>query len=473
MLEIEANTSQILVRKLAEQSQKYLYSGDEDGLKYLLGRYKKLPHILETQLFYKNNHYFVNGENIPLNYQSEKRRYRGSELILINQQLAFKTSTTLIFRPTKIIGMPNKNTLLTSDLKVKVTILLSLEHVGDKVIQMVRKSIGIILTILIGGLVIGWKISSSLISPLKNLAEQTEADSDTDDHKPDEIEQISNHLIALKLNIKKKHEIITNAQIVSANLATKNKNLNALIKIKNDFVFQISHEIKTPLTSIAMHLENLKTESLGKLNTKQKDRLKRVSQISARLSRLVEPLIGFAIRENSHLATLGKEIDLMSSAKQIVFSLESQEQDYQVRIFLDTSLKEYKIFANPDHVEQVLLNLIHNAIKASPPGSMVAVRASEYNKTHIKIFIEDRGFGIDKQLSKKLFIEPIKNNLSESSVNGIGLYICKFLVEMNRGIIWFETNELQGTTFSFTLPKIYPIIILKEDSDASQSTYSR
>jgi signal transduction histidine kinase len=115
-----------------------------------------------------------------------------------------------------------------------------------------------------------------------------------------------------------------------------------------------------------------------------------------------------------------------------------------------------RIWADPDRLRQVLTNLVSNAVKYSPPGDSIVVRARERGAQHIVIEVVDHGLGIPPEQIGKLFQKFARVRSEDHlkvSGTGLGLYICRLIVEGHGGQIWVESEPGKGSTFGMALPK--------------------
>lgn len=227
-------------------------------------------------------------------------------------------------------------------------------------------------------------------------------------------------------------------------------------RMKSDFVSNVSHELRTPLTSIKGAVELLLTGAEGPISDSQKEFLTIVKNNSVRLIKLISDLLDLSKIESGKIemeinrARLGKiitdaitEIKMLSVNKGIDLVFRNGENPAE-------------ILCDENRIRQVLINLMGNAIKFTPQGGTITVTLEE-TEEWLKTNVTDTGTGIAKENFSKLF-EKFQQ-LDSSSTRpaggtGLGLAISKSIVEAHKGKVWLESKLGQGSTFSFTLPKM-------------------
>jgi signal transduction histidine kinase len=211
--------------------------------------------------------------------------------------------------------------------------------------------------------------------------------------------------------------------------------------------------VKTPLTALIGLVANLHDGLVGPITHRQKDYLECIKSISDRIKRLLSALLQFAIAETGKIPLDRRPLPMSEMAQQVLIALQSIQEERGVPCVIGESMHGKYAFADRDRVEQILLNLVHNAIKASPAGSTVVIEAQEM-ETELMVIVRDSGSGICPSDQPRLLREHLCSERSQGG--GVGLYISRYLVELHGGRIWFESQEGKGTTFFFTLPKSLP-----------------
>jgi signal transduction histidine kinase len=229
-----------------------------------------------------------------------------------------------------------------------------------------------------------------------------------------------------------------------------NQRLNEILRLKNDLMLQLSHEVKTPLTALSNLLANLRDGLVDPLTDRQRDYLDRVTRLSDRIKRLLSALLHFAVAETGNIQLDRRPVSMAEMGQEVLIALQSIQEERRVQCVIAESMHGRYAFADRDRVEQILMNLVHNAIKASSAGSIVVIETQEIGNDLV-VSVKDSGSGIRLSDQSRLFQEPLYPDRAHG--NGIGLYISRYLVELHGGRIWFESQEGKGATFFFTLPK--------------------
>jgi PAS domain S-box-containing protein len=226
-------------------------------------------------------------------------------------------------------------------------------------------------------------------------------------------------------------------------------------RMKTAFVSTVSHELKSPLTSIKGFISTLLTDEDGYYD---KDTVRGFYQIidreCERLIRMINDLLNVSRIEAGHALELYPEpVDLLPLIEKVVTVQKSYTEKHHIKIDVDGDLPI--IVADEDKVDQILTNLISNAIKYSPRGGEITVSARR-DGTGVIFAVEDEGIGIPAEHLPRVFehFHRVDNrNTRQVGGTGIGLTIAKHLVEAHGGRIWAESEPGKGSTFRFTLPE--------------------
>ncbi|MNS20120.1 Alkaline phosphatase synthesis sensor protein PhoR [compost metagenome] len=238
-------------------------------------------------------------------------------------------------------------------------------------------------------------------------------------------------------------------------LRTANEELRQLDRVKADLVSAVSHELRTPLTSIRGFAEFLEDGIGGDLGPEQIEFVRHIQSNTLRLQRLVDDLLDFARLEAGTFKLAFRSSDLRTSLTEVVESLEPLAQEKQVHLDAGLPADPLLIEADTGRVEQVLINLITNAIKFTPPGGHVVVSAHR-GPEHVEFSIQDTGIGIANDRLPRVFqkfYQVDATTTREQGGAGLGLSIAKALVEAHGGQIGVESELGRGSTFWFTLPQ--------------------
>ncbi|MGB3941209.1 MAG: ATP-binding protein [Candidatus Manganitrophaceae bacterium] len=227
-------------------------------------------------------------------------------------------------------------------------------------------------------------------------------------------------------------------------------------RLKSEFVSHVSHEIRTPLTSIKGYIDNLRDGAAGELNQKQRAYLERMYQNADRLIRLISDLLDLSRIESGKMRIALFPVSIPDLIDDVigVFRPIAIEKGLQVTVVPFDG--EGKVLGDRDKLEQVVINLIDNAIKFTPSGGQITVSLKE-TAGEIAVSIQDTGIGIPLNEQPRIFdrfyrVEKTSDAVIEGT--GLGLFISKTLIEMHGGEIWvMSEKEGAGSEFRFILPR--------------------
>jgi signal transduction histidine kinase len=219
-----------------------------------------------------------------------------------------------------------------------------------------------------------------------------------------------------------------------------------------DFVADVSHELRTPLTSIKGTIETLRDGAVNDLEVR--DRFLATAEAETdRLIRLVNNLLMLSRADSAALDLRRKPMDVGRLAQALADRLveQAQARDLTIEVSIDPEVPP--AWADADRIEQVLLNLLDNAIKYSRPGGSITLRVSAAPDRRVLVRVVDEGIGIPiAELPRvgERFYRADKARTGGG--HGLGLAIAQSLVHAHGGELWLESTEGIGTTACFTLP---------------------
>ncbi len=228
--------------------------------------------------------------------------------------------------------------------------------------------------------------------------------------------------------------------------------IRRLETMRRDFIANVSHELKTPLTSIKGFVETLLE---GALEDKENNRnfLQIIQEHANRLDKLVNDLLSLSHLESKGIVINRSEFNLNNQLNEIVAGFKSQIKSKGIAITSQLP-KELIISGDKDRLEQVLVNLIDNAIKFNKDKGYIKIFAQDYSG-NIKIIIEDSGMGIPQRDIPRIFERFYRVDKARSRQlggTGLGLSIVKHIVELHGGTVGVESAEGLGSKFWFSLP---------------------
>ncbi|MCK4739088.1 MAG: PAS domain-containing sensor histidine kinase, partial [Deltaproteobacteria bacterium] len=222
--------------------------------------------------------------------------------------------------------------------------------------------------------------------------------------------------------------------------------------IKRDFVANVSHELRTPLASIKGYSETLLDGGLNDRTTLE-DFLRIIDKHATRMSRLIDDLLILSRLESQQFPMITNPADIDELVNSVTDSLRKQARDKGVELVLEKSGKLPQISTDRDRLEQVLVNLLDNAIKYTPAGGKVQVRLFMVSGA-IKVEVSDNGIGIPPQDMPRIFerfYRVDKARSRELGGTGLGLAIVKHIIQSLGGTIDVESKLGEGTVFSISL----------------------
>lgn len=226
--------------------------------------------------------------------------------------------------------------------------------------------------------------------------------------------------------------------------------MKRLERQKDDFVNFASHELKTPLTSIKAFTQLLQR----KLRTKENlTILQRMSIQEERLVRLINDFLDVNKIQTGDLALRKSFFDLDTLLLKIIDSFRYMNISYEI---VKIGKAEKQIFADEDRIEQVISNLLTNAMKYSPDVNKVVITVSQDDFGTL-VSVRDFGVGIYKKDQEKIFDRFYRTERAEEarvSGFGLGLYIVREIIKGHGGTIWVESEKGKGSTFLFQLPQM-------------------
>lgn len=226
-------------------------------------------------------------------------------------------------------------------------------------------------------------------------------------------------------------------------------------KLKRDFVSTVSHELRTPLTSIRGSLSLLATGALGPMAEQAMRAVKIAERNCFRLINLINDLLDIEKLESGKMEMVFEQVSLNSVFERAVESVRAFADQYGIVINTQVE-REYFVCADGDRLVQALINLLSNACKYSPRDEVVLLTASEEDFYHVRVSVTDKGRGIPEDAMAKIFerFQQVETaDAKRRGGSGLGLTICKAIIERHNGVIDVISALGKGSTFYFTLPK--------------------
>jgi len=234
-------------------------------------------------------------------------------------------------------------------------------------------------------------------------------------------------------------------------LTTANERLQELDRLKSEFVSLVSHELRAPLTNVRGAIELMEADCPDR-NATCTQMFGVVSDQVKRLGRLVEDVLNVSLIESGRLSLTYTSVDIVQIAERVVDEIAARRTGHVFRR-PDGSVHP-QVWADPDRLYEVVANLVDNAAKYSlPPGEVVLEMQTEGQEAVLSV--TDGGPGIPPQELEAIFDKFHRLDIGDAKETygyGLGLYLCRRLVEAMDGRIWVESEPSHGATFRFSLP---------------------
>jgi PAS domain S-box-containing protein len=241
--------------------------------------------------------------------------------------------------------------------------------------------------------------------------------------------------------------------------------------LKDEFIGVAAHELRNPIAALKGFATMLVYQTARGKGTKltawQQEALEEIEQATTRLDKLTEDLLDVTRLQAGRLALTPKPTGLVGLIRHMMAQVQMTTSRHTFSLATECSSLVVEI--DQGRIEQVLNNLLGNAVKYSPQGGPIELTLREEIEPHVALLtIRDRGIGIPAHQQARIFgrfVRAENARASEITGTGLGLYLSRELVERHGGRLWFESTEGQGTTFFLTLPLVAPL----QQSDISHN----
>lgn len=302
--------------------------------------------------------------------------------------------------------------------------------------------LGTIVAVVIA-LTVAYFLSRSITFPISRMQEAAE--------------RIARGDFSEKVNIKSKDELgelAKSLNIMAAELQQKMENLRRMDMVRTDFVANVSHELKTPLTLIKGYIETLEDRAL---NDKEKARkfISIIKEHTQRLENIIEDLLSLSELELSKDSLSKTEFNLKGLIDEVTLSFGYALDAKRQILSINQHGNDFRIKADKDRIEQVIVNLVDNAIKYTNEAGRISISLVE-QPSEVTFTVSDNGIGIPKEDIDRVFerfYRVDKARSRELGGTGLGLGIAKHIVLAHRGNISVESEIKKGTKVIVRLPK--------------------
>lgn len=242
-----------------------------------------------------------------------------------------------------------------------------------------------------------------------------------------------------------------------AQLAEQNEALKRSDKLKDQFLANTSHELKTPLNGVIGIAESLLEGAAGPLNEAQQHNISMIAASSHRLTRLVNDILDFSKLQHQQLSLHCKPIGVFASVNVVLALSQTLVGRKSLKLENKVSIDCPLVWADENRVQQILLNLVSNAIKFTHAGT-VSISAELIKEDLVAVSVYDTGIGILEENLTHIFqpFEQVEQAARSYGGTGLGLSIVQQLVALHGGELWVNSSLGEGSVFTFTLPVAPP-----------------
>ncbi len=254
--------------------------------------------------------------------------------------------------------------------------------------------------------------------------------------------------------------IVMDHALLYQELQKSNKKLQELDVLKDEFVSLASHELRTPMTAIKSYLWMALAGRGGPLTEKQHYYLERAYTSVDRLIKLVGDMLNISRIESGRISLSLQALSLPTLISEVLEEMKPRIGQAGLMLYFNAPQEIPNVVADPERIKEVLNNLLDNAVKFTPVGGKITITLSYSPKDEkVHTVISDTGSGIPQDEMPRLFQKfgfihgSYTVNKSATQGTGLGLYICKSIVQMHGGEIWIHSDGVgRGTSVTFSLP---------------------
>jgi len=265
----------------------------------------------------------------------------------------------------------------------------------------------------------------------------------------------------LKKDDKERHYRISTRQVIdedeeyqfTVTLLEDITRLKEIDSMKSEFVSTVSHEFRTPLTSMNMGLSMVINEDTGELNEEQRELLEAAYEDVERLTELVNDLLDLSKIESGRIEMEFDKVDVNDIIEKTLNPFYKQAEEKGIALKFKQSEDNVFAYADPSKISWVISNLVGNALRYADEGKIEV--DAEIKGRRVLVSVADNGPGIPREYQSKIFDKFVRagNDKDEKSGTGLGLAISKEIITAHNGRIWVDSEEGEGSTFSFYIPR--------------------
>ncbi|AWK50302.1 two-component sensor histidine kinase [Clostridium beijerinckii] len=267
----------------------------------------------------------------------------------------------------------------------------------------------------------------------------------------------------VEVDILKDDQVDNDYMLIKGELAklSKEELINKLIKLsegknaQEDFILNISHDLRSPLNIILSIFQCYKDEYKDiEKGSEFKEHMESIKRNAYKILKLVDNLIDTTKLEKEYYNLKRYNLDIINLIEWNISSIDKYAKQKNISLVFDTNVEECIMAIDPEAIDRIIMNLISNAIKFSPQGSSIYINTWK-SINQITISIRDEGIGIPKEEQSTIFnrfIQSSKNKNNENSGSGIGLDLVRYLTKAHNGSIELISEENSGSEFIIKLP---------------------
>lgn len=256
-----------------------------------------------------------------------------------------------------------------------------------------------------------------------------------------------------KIQLRALQSGIRDKAIAVKTIKEQNERILEADKAKNEFIANISHELRTPLNAIIGFSEVLGSKIFGELNEKQSEYINDIYTSGVHLLGMINEILDISKLESNAMSVNYTEFCLKSAIEEVINVMRPLADKKQINVSFECNLDK-NVYLDYQKLQQILYNLVSNAIKFTPQNGRIEIKAVDSGKNAV-ISVKDNGAGIEKKSQAKIFEKfvQLENTYTKTgSSTGLGLTITKRFVEMMGGKIKLESAVGEGANFIITLP---------------------
>ncbi|MFB0526021.1 MAG: ATP-binding protein [bacterium] len=316
----------------------------------------------------------------------------------------------------------------------------SLHEIVEETLRETRKRIfGVAIVVLIIGFIGALILAQMMTKPIKQMAKGAEL--------------IGQGKLDTTIVVKSRDELGSLAK----DLNKMSSQLQEIDHMKRDFLASVTHELRSPLTSLTVYIDLFLKGGAGELNEKAKKFLKIMERSNKRLSRFIDDLLDMAKIERGKMEIKKEPLEIPPILSEIVELIKPQADEKDIGITMNIPDNLPLVLIDGDRTRQIITNLLSNSIKFTEEKGKISIKIED-EKEYVQLSISDTGIGIPPDRIDSIFdkfeqVREMRERIKGPKGTGLGLAIVKSLVEAQGGKIWVESEVDKGSTFYFTLPK--------------------